>query len=155
MVKLKKSFIGERRKIEADAVILAMSYLPNTELGKKAGAKINKQEFIQVDRYMRIENPDILVVGDCTEKYDFIARKQSTVMLASTAGAAGLNESAAKKEWFDVTFATFTGIDKHPGTFNNNSKQKVKLIVSKIPGVIIDAEVVGGEVRLNWWILLD
>jgi len=44
---------------------------------------------------MRTENPDIFAVGDCAEKRDFITRKHSGVMLASTACAearvAGMN----------------------------------------------------------------
>ncbi len=81
--------------IEADAVILAMGYTPNIILAEKSGLNITGKGFIAVDEYMRTENPDIFAVGDCAEKRDFITRKHSGVMLASTACAearvAGMN----------------------------------------------------------------
>ncbi len=84
---------GER--LEADAVILSMGYRPNTELAKDSGIEINKFGFIEVDEYMRTSKPDIVAVGDCAEKRDFITRKLSRVMLASVACAesriAGIN----------------------------------------------------------------
>ena len=74
---------GER--IPADAVILAMGYRPNTQLAAKAGLPLNKMGFIHVDEYMRTSHPDVFAVGDCAEKRDFVTRKPSGVMLASTA----------------------------------------------------------------------
>jgi len=83
------------KKIEADAVILSMGYHPNTELAKNAGLKINENGFIIVDEYMRTDVDDIFAIGDCAEKRDFVTRKSSPVMLASTACAeariAGMN----------------------------------------------------------------
>jgi len=74
-------------KIDADAVILSMGYSPNTNLAEKSGLKLNERGFIRVDEYMRTENPDIFAVGDCAEKRDFVTRKTSGIMLASTACA--------------------------------------------------------------------
>jgi NADH oxidase (H2O2-forming) len=74
-------------KLEADAVILSMGYRPNTKLAQDSGIDINKFGFIEVDEYMRTGKPDILAVGDCAEKRDFITRKLSCVMLASVACA--------------------------------------------------------------------
>ncbi len=74
---------GER--IDTDAVILAMGYRPNTSLAVAAGLPVNEMGFIRVDEYMRTQNPEIFAVGDCAEKRDFVTRKPSAVMLASTA----------------------------------------------------------------------
>jgi len=178
--KVREVLLGDGEKIEAEVVILAMGYRPNTELAQKSGVKINERGFIKVDGYMRTENPDVFAIGDCAEKWDFITRKPSAVMLASAAvaeariagmnlfmrrsvktfggtiaifstaigdiafAAAGLTESTARKEGFDIAVATFEGIDKHPGTLASTHKQKVKLIVAKRPGVIIGGEVIGG-----------
>jgi len=76
---------GER--LEADAVILAMGYRPNTALAEKSGIKLNEMGFIQVNEYMRTEDPDILAIGDCAEKKSFITRTLRNIMLASTACA--------------------------------------------------------------------
>ncbi len=82
-------------KIEAEAVILAMGYKPNTKLAAGAGLPVSDKGFIKVDDYMRTSDPDVFAVGDCAEKRDFITRKPSPVMLASTACAeariAGMN----------------------------------------------------------------
>jgi len=81
--------------LEADAVVLSMGYMPNTKLAEDSGIEVNEKGFIKVDEYMRTANPDIFAVGDCAEKRDFITRKVSSVMLASTACAeartAGMN----------------------------------------------------------------
>lgn len=167
-------------EIEADAVILSMGYAPNTSLAEKAGLSLNSMGFIRVDEYMRTETPDIFAIGDCAEKHDFVTRKPTGIMLASTAasearvagtnlyrlsvvktfsgtisifataigdtgfGVAGLTETAAKKEGFNVTIGTFTGVDKHPGTIPGTHSQYVKLIVGKASGVILGGEVVAG-----------
>ncbi len=82
-------------KIEADAVILSMGYRPSCKLAKKIGLNLNSMGFIQIDEYMRTSDPDILAVGDCAEKRDFVTGKPNSVMLASTACAeariAGMN----------------------------------------------------------------
>jgi NADPH-dependent 2,4-dienoyl-CoA reductase/sulfur reductase-like enzyme len=168
-------------KLEADAVILSMGYHPNTKLAADSGIKINDTGFICVDEYMRTEDHDIIAVGDCAEKRDFVTRKQTGIMLASTAcaegrtagmnlfklsavktfsgtiaifstsinglsmGAAGLTESQAAKEGFDVITGTFEGMDRHPGKLAGMHKQIVKLIVARESGVIIGGEVIGGK----------
>lgn len=73
--------------IEADAVILSIGYRPNSLLAEKAGFAINKMGFIQVNEYMRTENPDVFAVGDCAAKSSFITRTPKATMLASTACA--------------------------------------------------------------------
>jgi len=101
------------KKLEADAVILAMGYFPNTKLAKDIDLCINDRGFIRVDEYMRTDDCDIFAVGDCAEKRDFITRKTSGIMLASTACAeariAGMNLyklSAVKT--FNGTIAIFS-----------------------------------------------
>jgi len=60
-------------------------------------------------------------------------------------GTAGLTETIAKKEGFDVVTGIFKGVDKHPGTLSNTNKQIVKLIVARESGLILGGEVVGGQ----------
>jgi NADPH-dependent 2,4-dienoyl-CoA reductase/sulfur reductase-like enzyme len=185
-----KEIIGENKveavmlengaKIEADAVVLSMGYKPNSALAEKAGLTISNDGFIKVDEYMRTEDKDIFAIGDCAEKRDFVTRKASPIMLASTAcaeariagmnlfklsaiktfsgtisifatalgdsgfGVAGLTETIARKEGFDIVVGVFEGIDRHPGTLKDTHAQFVKLIVGKESGVILGGEVFGG-----------
>ena len=72
-------------KIEADAVILSMGYVPNTDLAKNSGLTVNRFGQIEVDEFMRADKPDVFAVGDCAQKRDFITRRKICTMLASTA----------------------------------------------------------------------
>ena len=59
-------------------------------------------------------------------------------------GVAGLTETIARKEGFDIVIGTFEGIDKHPGTLSGTHKQIVKLIVAREAGTILGGEAIGG-----------
>ena len=87
--KVSKVILSTGEELDADAVILSMGYIPNTELAKKSGIELNKFGFIKTCEYMRVDNcsKDIYAVGDCAEKRDFLTRKLNTTMLASTACA--------------------------------------------------------------------
>lgn len=71
--------------IEADAVILALGYKPNTSLAGDMGLELNEFGFIKADQYRRTSIKDIFAAGDCAEKNDFATGKISKIMLASTA----------------------------------------------------------------------
>lgn len=79
--------LNSGEKLEADAVVLAMGYRPNTTLAGESGMELNEMGFIKVDEYMRTKDPDIFAVGDCAEKKSFITRTSKNTMLASTACA--------------------------------------------------------------------
>lgn len=70
---------------------------PNTAIAKAAGIELNEFDFIKTCEYMRVLpcTSDIVAVGDCAEKRDFVTRKLDRTMLASTACAeartAGMN----------------------------------------------------------------
>ena len=106
------------KKIEADAIIVALGYHPNTALAIKSGIKTNELGFIKVNEHMRTDNPDIFAVGDCAEKKDFITKKVSTIMLSSTACAearvAGTNiyRSYSKNTFNGAINLFFTAIGK-------------------------------------------
>lgn len=69
----------------------------------------------------------------------------STALNGTGFGAAGLTETVAKAEGFDIITGSFSGVDRHPGLLNNPHKQIVKLIAGKENGVILGGEVVGGS----------
>ena len=105
--------LNNGEKLEADAVILSMGYRTNASLAEKSGIKINPMGFIEVDEYMRTDNLDIFAVGDCAGKRDFVTRKPSGVMLASTGCAeariAGMNlYKLSSVKTFSGTIAIFS-----------------------------------------------
>ncbi len=75
--------------VDAQAVILATGYKPNTDLAEKVGVSLGHYGGIWVDDYMRTENTDIFAVGDCSARRTFIGSSPSKVMLASTSAAEG------------------------------------------------------------------
>ena len=81
--------LSNGQELKADAVIVGVGMVPNTELAKKAGLQIGPTKAIQVDRYMRTTDPNIFACGDCAGKVSFFSGRPSTVMLASIAGAEG------------------------------------------------------------------
>ena len=81
-VKLKSGKI-----IEADMVISAIGYRPNTDLAKRAGLQITSSGTIRVDKFMRTDFEDVFAVGDCSETFGFITGRTDNIMLASTATA--------------------------------------------------------------------
>jgi NADPH-dependent 2,4-dienoyl-CoA reductase/sulfur reductase-like enzyme len=84
--------------------------------------------------------------GSCT-----FATFRGTVGIYSTCigntalGVAGLIEKSAISEDFKFVAGSFTGMDRHPGKFEDAHKQTVKLVVSKCNGVILGGEVLGGK----------
>ncbi len=167
--------------LEADLIILATGYQPNSALAEKAGLKLARYGGIWVDEYMRTKNKDIFAVGDCSGRRDFITRDPSKVMLASTSAAearvagsslyklkhlkgfngtiaifstmignrafasAGVTESRAKKENIDYVVGFFEGLNRHPGTIEDASKQSVKLVAMRGSGQIIGGQVIGDK----------
>lgn len=93
--------------MDADAVVLSLGYIPNTNLAKDMGLELNEFGFIRADQYRRTSAPDVFAAGDCAEKVDFATGKLSKIMLASTActeaRTAGLNLYELN------TFAAFRG----------------------------------------------
>lgn len=73
--------------VEADAVIFAVGYRPNTSLAKDAGLSLNKVGAIVVDNYGRTSEDDVFAVGDCSQTLNFITGRLDNIMLASTATA--------------------------------------------------------------------
>jgi NADPH-dependent 2,4-dienoyl-CoA reductase/sulfur reductase-like enzyme len=68
----------------------------------------------------------------------------STALNGTGFGAAGLTETVARQEGFDIIIGKFEGIDRHPGMLNNPHKQLVKLIAGRENGIILGGEVMGG-----------
>jgi NADPH-dependent 2,4-dienoyl-CoA reductase/sulfur reductase-like enzyme len=119
--KVNSVVLSSGEEIPSEAVILSMGYAPNTSLAKKAGIELNEFGFIKTCEYMRVLpcTSDIIAVGDCAEKRDFITRKLDRTMLASTACAeartAGMNlYSLSPCKPFTGTIAIYaTAIGEH------------------------------------------
>lgn len=166
--------------IDADVIILATGYKPNTKLAEEAGLKLARYSGIWVDEYMRTANKDIFAVGDCAARRGFITREPSKVMLASTSASegrvagsslykikylkgfdgtiaifstmigfrafssAGVTEEQARHANIDIVTGSFEGMNRHPSTIPDATKQMVKLIAMRHGGRIIGGQIIGG-----------
>ncbi len=85
--KVEKVLFSNGNELNIDYVILGIGAVPNTELARDAGLDLGKGKGIWADEYMRTQDSDIFAVGDCVGKRDFFTRKDTPIMLASTATA--------------------------------------------------------------------
>ncbi len=69
----------------------------------------------------------------------------STMIGNRAFASAGVTESRAKEENIDYTVGFFEGLNRHPATIPDASKQSVKLIALKSSGQIIGGQVIGDK----------
>ena len=67
----------------------------------------------------------------------------STMIGDRAFACAGVTEARAQAEQIDCVSGTFTGMNRHPGTIPDASKQSVKLIALRTSGQIIGGQVIG------------
>jgi NADH oxidase (H2O2-forming) len=171
---------GNGTALNVNSVILGIGAIPNIGLAGDAGLDMGKGKGVWVDEYMRTSDFDIFAVGDCAGKRDFYTRRDTAVMLASTAtaearvaganlyqlkvvrenkgtiaiystyidglvlGSAGLTETSAKQEGFEIVMGEAEGVDKHPKGLPGAHKIQVRLIFARQSGILMGGQVVGG-----------
>lgn len=69
----------------------------------------------------------------------------STAIGDTSYAVAGLTETMARDENFDIVTGTFAGVDRHPGCLEDASKQIVKLVVQKKSAAVLGGEIYGGK----------
>ncbi len=81
--------------INVDFAVMATGMRPNTSIAVNAGIKTNEKGFIIVNEYMKTSVEDVYAVGDIVQTIDYITKKPTISMLATTAfhqgRVAGLN----------------------------------------------------------------
>ncbi len=159
-------------KISADQVLLAASFVPNTDhLGlDKTGVKLDKRGFIEIDQRMATNVKGIWAIGDVTGKLMLAHTGMAMGMICAEA-IAGLETEALnyqnmpKATYCHPQTASFgmteeqarqAGHDIAVGKFNFQANGKalglhdyagwVKIIVDKKYGEILGAHMIGPEV---------
>lgn len=69
----------------------------------------------------------------------------STKVFAKTVAAAGITERRATEEAFEIVAGKFSTMDRHPGSLPGTSKLDVVLLFAKTSGVLVGAQICGGE----------
>lgn len=112
------------------------------------------------DFFTRKTNTTMLASTACAEsrvagmnlyKLSTLKSFSGTIAVYSTAigetafATAGLTETMAINEGFEIVTGAFQGIDRHPGSLPDTHKQMVKLIVSKENEILLGGEIIGGK----------
>lgn len=74
--------LGSGRKIEADAVVMAIGVSPETKLAKAAGLELGATGAIAVDAECRTNDPDIYAIGDAIEVDHALLNEKFKIALA-------------------------------------------------------------------------
>ena len=74
--------LGSGRKIEADAVVMAIGVAPETKLANAAGLALGSTGAIAVDAECRTNDPDIYAVGDAIEVDHALLNEKFKISLA-------------------------------------------------------------------------
>jgi NADPH-dependent 2,4-dienoyl-CoA reductase/sulfur reductase-like enzyme len=69
----------------------------------------------------------------------------STKIFGRTYAAAGITEARAVQEGFSIMLGEFTTMDRHPGSLPGAQKIHIKLMFSKCSGMILGAQISGGD----------
>lgn len=84
-----KAVITDKGKYEADFVVVAIGVIPNCDLAKETGIKLNDKGAILIDREGRTNIDSIYAAGDCASVYDKVLDEQNYFALATTANKLG------------------------------------------------------------------
>ncbi|HAX61952.1 MAG TPA: pyridine nucleotide-disulfide oxidoreductase [Elusimicrobia bacterium] len=90
------------------------------------------------------------VAGANLYQLKVVRENKGTIAIYSTyvdglvLGSAGLTETSAKKEGFEIIVGNTEGMDKHPKALPGANRIKVKLIFSKASGILMGGQVSGG-----------
>ena len=81
--------ITDKGSIEADVVLLALGFRPNSDLARDAGLELSPLGGIAVNEYLQTSDPDIYAGGDCVENVHLVTGTRVFVPMGSTANKHG------------------------------------------------------------------
>ena len=84
-----EAVVTNKRRLEADLVIIAIGAAPNVELARAAGLRIGPTGAIVVDEHMRTSDPAIYAGGDCAEIRNLVTGQPGYYPLGSMANRQG------------------------------------------------------------------
>jgi NADPH-dependent 2,4-dienoyl-CoA reductase/sulfur reductase-like enzyme/rhodanese-related sulfurtransferase len=84
-----KRVVTDKGAYEADIVIVATGFRPNTDLAQRAGLALGETGGIKVDCFMRTSDPCIFAVGDCVEVENLVCGKPTYMPMGSLANKEG------------------------------------------------------------------
>jgi dihydrolipoamide dehydrogenase len=171
-VKVKASSKNGELELEADQVLLAISFKPNTSgIGlEEVGVQLTKQGAIEIDDRMATNVPGIWAIGDVTAKLMLahVGSAQGIICAENIAGvetttldyemmpratycqpqvaSLGITETTAKERGYDVNIGRFPFQANGKALGLGDYAGWVKIISDKKYGEILGASMIGPEV---------
>jgi len=81
--------VTDKRKLEADLVIMAAGVRPRAELAENAGLLVSPLGAIVVNQRMQTSDPDIYAAGDCVEICNLVSGRKTFAPMGSIANRQG------------------------------------------------------------------
>jgi len=79
----------DKRKIDAEMVLLSIGVKPNTQIAADAGIELGVKGAVKVNQNMETNIHDIYAVGDCAENINLVTGKPAWFPMGSTANKMG------------------------------------------------------------------
>ncbi|MBI5633045.1 MAG: thioredoxin-disulfide reductase [Nitrospirae bacterium] len=97
-VVLEDTHNGSRRIVPIDGLFIAIGYVPNNDLAKKLGVKMDEEGYIKVDKAYRTNVPGVYAAGDITGGFKQIV---TAVGQGATAASTIFDDlSAPSEKWY-------------------------------------------------------
>lgn len=87
--RVEKVILDGGEAIETDLVLMSVGVRPNTEFAEAAGIALGDKTAIEVDAYLKTNDPDIYAAGDCAVAYHNVLKRTVHVPLALGANRQG------------------------------------------------------------------
>ncbi|AHE98680.1 FAD-dependent oxidoreductase [Thioalkalivibrio paradoxus] len=106
------SLSTDKRRLDADLVILGLGIRPNSDLARDAGIDLGESGAIRVNRRMQTSAADVWAAGDCAESFHLVKERPAFIALGTVANkhglVAGINLSGGRQEFPGVLGTAIT-----------------------------------------------
>lgn len=166
---------GSKRSISADALLLAVGRVPNTDTldVAKTGVKTDPRGFVKTDEYLETEAPGVWALGDIVGRYllkhsanleaahvahnifnpeskvavDYHAMPQ-VVFASPQVGSVGLTEREANERGIPYAVGRYDYYDTAYGSSIEDKDGFVKVLVHRETGEVLGGHIIGSEASI-------
>jgi len=166
---------GQKRTLTADALLLAVGRVPNTDLLEvaKTGVAVDEQGFIKVDNYLQTDVPGVWALGDIVGRYllkhsanleathvahnifngesrmpvDYHAMPHA-VFASPQVASVGLTERQAREQGLLYAASTYSYYDTAYGSSIEDRDGFVKAIAHRETREILGCHIIGSEASI-------
>jgi NADPH-dependent 2,4-dienoyl-CoA reductase/sulfur reductase-like enzyme len=87
--RVRKVLLEDGSSLETDCVLVSIGVVPNSEIADEAGLDLGEKRAVNVDEYLRTNDPDIYAAGDCSTVFHRGLKRNVYIPLALGANRQG------------------------------------------------------------------